>query len=94
MLDPDDVNVRAATFGRIVEDFLSSPVGSFLYEKAQRDRDRALNELKTVDAAKCDDVRAIQLKVRVADCILTWLSEAILNGRSALDQLKEEDHFG
>lgn len=94
MLDPEDVNVRAATFGRIVEDFQSSPVGSYLIERAERESLQATEALKKVDASKMDDVRAIQLKARVADSIIIWLAEAILVGHSALEQLKEEENGG
>lgn len=94
MLDPDDINVRAATFGRIVEDFKCSPVGSYMVERAERESLQAKESLKNVDASKSDDVRALQLKARVADRVIEWLEEAILVGHSALEQLKEEEYGG
>lgn len=94
MLDPDDINVRAATFGRIVEDFTSSPVGSYLIERAARQSLQATEELKKVDAANADEVRSLQLKARVADNVIEWLEDAIRSGHSALEQLKEEEYGG
>ena len=92
MLNPEDINVRAATFGRMVEDFKSSPIGAYLVEKAERQSLAATEELKKVNAANSDDVRELQLKARVADSIIYWLEEAILKGYSALEQLKEEEY--
>lgn len=94
MLDPDDINVRAATFGRIVEDFKCSPIGSYIIERAERQSMQATEALKKVDASKGDEVRALQLKARVADNLIIWLEEAILVGHSALEQLREEEHGG
>ncbi len=92
MLDPDDINVRAATFGRIVEDFKSSPVGAFLLEKAHRQMIQARSSLVTADASDADLIRRIQLEARVAESIITWIEEAISQGHSALEQLIEEEN--
>lgn len=94
ILDPEDVNVRAATLGRIVEDFKSSPVGSYIVERAIRQGMAASEKLKHVDAANVDQVRTLQLEARVADSIITWLEEAIRVGHSALDQLREDEYAG
>lgn len=89
-LNPDDVNVRAATFGRIVEDFKSSPVGRYLIDRAEIQLSKSLDGLKDVDASDEGAVRKLQLDARVAYTIIEWLGNAIFEGRSALDQLRED----
>lgn len=94
MLNPDDINVRAATFGRMVEDFKSGPVGAFLMERAYQQVAEAKQLLVNADASDADTIRKIQLEARVGEAFITWIEEAIALGRSALEQLIEEENSG
>lgn len=89
-LDPEDPKVRWATFGKQVEFFLQSDIGSYLVKRAKQEGDEALEELKKVDAFDGNKVSTLQLKARVADAVIVWLGDAIAAGESATEQLKQE----
>lgn len=93
-LDLQDPKVQWATFGKQVEYFLQSDVGSYLVKRAKQEGDEALEELKKVDAFDGNKVAACQLKARVADAVIVWLGDAIAAGESATEQLKQESHDG
>ena len=93
-LDPEDPKVRWAMFGKQVEYFLQSDVGSYLVKRAKEQGDEALEELKNVDAFDGNKVALSQLKARVADAVIVWLGDAIAAGESATEQLKQEGHDG
>lgn len=88
-LDPEDPKVRWAMFGKQVELFLQSDVGSYLVKRAKAECDEAVEQLKQVDAFDGKAVATIQLKARVADAVIVWLGDAIAAGESAIEQLKE-----
>lgn len=90
MLDPDDPKVRSATFGKQVEFFLQTDIGSYLVQRAKHESDEALEDLKNVDAFDGKAVAALQLKARVADAVIVWLGDAIAAGESAVEQIKSE----
>lgn len=90
MLDPDDPNVRQATLGRIVEDFLATPVGAYIEDKARREEIEALEALRTVDAEDPKLVRQFQNQALVAGKIIEWLATAIHEGEMSLQTLKDE----
>lgn len=90
-LDPEDPKVRWATFGKQVEYFLQSDVGSYLVKRAKQECDEAVEKLKDVDAFDGKAVAALQLKARVADAVIVWLGDAIAAGESAIEQLKAGD---
>jgi hypothetical protein len=88
-LDPSDPTVRAATFGRQVEMFLASDIGVYLVKRADEQGESAVKELISVDPTATETIRAIQNRVKVADCILSWLREAIETGAQAAEDLRE-----
>ncbi|HEV2390090.1 MAG TPA: hypothetical protein VGS04_05125 [Nitrososphaerales archaeon] len=77
-------------FGKQVEFFLKSDIGSYLVKRADKERAEALEELVTVDASDHAKVSAIQLRARVAGSVIDWLAEAIRDGESATEMLKED----
>jgi Na+/glutamate symporter len=91
VLDPADPRIEWATFGRVVEDFIKSPVGEFLVKKAQEQSDKAVEKLKTVSPEDPTAIRAIQTDIQVAESIIQWLCEAIHEGQMALEHLKEDN---
>lgn len=90
ILDPDDPNVRAATFGKIVEDFFAGPIGEYLIEQAERDLEEATQALKIVDAEDPKLIRKFQNDAHVASKILQWIADAVLKGHMAITNLQED----
>lgn len=90
MLDPDDPNVRQATLGTIIENFLATPVGAYLEAKARNEEVEALEALRTVDAEDPKEVRKFQNQALVAGKIIEWLAIAIHEGEMSLQTLKDE----
>lgn len=94
-LDPNNVNVKDAVFGKEVEDFLHSPIGDFLIQHAEREGESALAMLKKIDAAKTEEIRKLQNIVQRAENFVVWLGDAVTAGHQAirvLDGEEEEDH--
>lgn len=82
--------MRWATFGKQVEHFLQTDIGSYMVKRAKSESDAALEQLKDVDPFDAPKVAACQFKVKVADAVITWLGDAIAAGESAVEQLKSE----
>jgi Tfp pilus assembly pilus retraction ATPase PilT len=89
-LDPQDPTVRAAMFGKQVEQFLSSDIGQYLVERANEQAEAAIKELLVVDPTATELIRATQNRVKVSDSILSWLRDAIQMGEQAQAQLREQ----
>lgn len=90
MLDPQDPNVQSATFGRMVEDFFSSPIGEYFIEQAEKELEVAVEALKIVDAEDPKLIRKYQNDAHVASKLLAWIADAILKGHMAITNLQEE----
>ena len=90
MLNPDDPVVRTATFGQIVQNFVSGPIGVYIQERAQEEELDSVKQLITVDAEDHRTIRKLQTKAQVAGKIIEWLMDAIQAGEQALETLKEE----
>jgi len=90
VLDPNDPVVEWAKFGVQVEDFINSPVGQFLVDKARAQINDALEKLQVADPEDPKIIRALQNQACVAESIMQWLGEAIREGQGALNALREE----
>lgn len=90
MLSEDDPTVRAAVFGKQIEHFLQSDIGSYMLHCATNQRSAALDRLARVDAAKADDIRAIQLELKVAEKFIDWLGDAVAAGLQATQHIQED----
>jgi len=89
-LNPDSEDVQVAVFGAQVEQFLDSDVGKYLTQKAQEDANAALGALAIVDPEDAKRIRALQNDVKIADLVISWLSEAIVRGDVAQQKLRED----
>ncbi len=89
-LNPEDPTVRWAAFGRQVELFLDSDIGKYLVKKAQAQSAQAMEELVVADPNDPKLIASIQNRIKVADSIIEWLGDAIAEGHSAIQILKEE----
>lgn len=94
MLDPSDPRVEWATFGRIVEDFIAGPIGSYLVDKAKAQSSEAVEKLKVASPEAPGLIRQLQADIQVADSIIRWLGEAVHAGQVALTHLEEENDGG
>lgn len=90
MIEPNDPRWDWASFGRVVEDFLSGPIGSYLVRKADQQSVEAVAKLKIVSAEDSVTIRALQAEIQVADSVMQWLADAVHEGQMALEHLKEE----
>ena len=80
--------IRAqVAFGMDVEAFMQSQIGRYLQEKANADRDAAMEALIDVDADDPSAVRKLQMDARCATNVLLWLGEAVSEGQNAALQL-------
>ena len=82
---------KMAVLGVETEKFLLTSVGKYLLERAEIDREKAINEFKTVDVANTAEVRRIQTDLDTPDRIVKWLSDAIDSGRAAYDALRNQE---
>lgn len=89
-LNPNDPTVETAIFGESVRQFLRTPIGEYLMSRAKDQAEDALSLLAEADPEDPKKIRDLQNKIRVADSITDWLSEAIRMGDQALQQLREE----
>ena len=78
---------RVIGFGFDVEAFLRTDIGVYLCERAESQRQGALEQLATVDAADEKKIRALQQQIAVVDSWQQWLAEAVNEGTSAQSQL-------
>lgn len=92
-LDSDSPTVKAAVFGQQVSDFVDSPVGKYLIEKADEERDKALNALKNVASWRRKRIQSLQNDIWRAESVQHWLLEAIFTGKAALQKLESDEEF-
>lgn len=87
-LDPSDPTVEAAVFGKEVEHFLTSNIGSYLLQCAMDEKEDAVNALMKTSAADTEAIRQIQLKIAVCQKITKWLANAVNSGIQAAQYLE------
>lgn len=89
-LDPEDPKVRWATFGKQVEDFLTSDIGDYLLKCAERKEREAMEALKVVLPWRRRRIQQLQNEIRLASDVERWLGDAIAAGHAAMEQIKED----
>ena len=80
-----------AQFGRVVELFWGSQLGSYLQTRARECYTTAIQDLKDCDPTDSKAVMKAQNAARVADQFESWLTEAVIDGAKALELLDAED---
>ena len=81
--------IRRATFGKQIEQFMSSDIGRYLTARADDDIVNAFNELKKCDPRDGKTVEKWQNQVYRAESFSTWLSEGVQDGLNAIEILEE-----
>ncbi len=93
---PTDLNqqgkeiLQKIDFGFQVEAFIQGEIGQYLIKRAEDAVADAVEELKVADPANPDGIRAIQMRIQVAERIQYWLAEAIQAGHAAQDELIDQ----
>ena len=78
-------NENIARFGVHVEQFIASPIGQYLLNRAEAEREKAINDMKTVSPTDYQAVTKVQNALRIPDLVTMWLMEAIQGGYIAQD---------
>ena len=86
-----DEAFEVAKFGIEVERFLSTPIGKYLVERAEREGDEAIKAMKQVDPSNESEVRKVQDGLTIPDKVVSWLAEAIGEGHACEYQLHESE---
>lgn len=89
MIDPESDEMRLAVFGRQVEMFLESDVGTYIVQCADTEIDAATEKLKDVNPEDPKAIRDLQFKIRVAQSVVGWLGDAIRSGAQAKEVIQE-----
>lgn len=83
--------LQQVELGLDVQQFLRSPVGKYLLQKADDERTDALAELVEANPEDSEGIRALQSTIKRADSIQFWLIEAVQAGKNAEAQLDPRD---
>lgn len=79
----------AASFGIEVESFLNSAIGRFLFDRAEKQRMKAIEAFKASTLTEADEVRKLQNDLVIPDLIILWLRGAIQEGFAAVERINE-----
>lgn len=90
-IDPKDPVVRQASFGAVVDSFIRSDIGVYLIQRAEKEVETAVEELKRVDAKDGKAIEKIQNRIWRAESIQQYLGDAIMAGAEALKILDGEE---
>lgn len=74
-----------------VERFTNSPIGKYLTALAEIDRNKAIEEMKTIDPADQAAVRRVQNNLCVPDRVIKWLTDAIQSGYAVEEALRASE---
>lgn len=70
-------------FGLDVQAFMQSDMGKYLTDRANNDREAALEALKSADAEDPKAIRKLQNNAICAENFLLWMGEAVAEGMNA-----------
>jgi len=79
-----------AIVGRDAEDFVTSDIGKYIIGCAEQEAEEATDQLKRVYPWRTRKITELQNKIWRAESIQSWLSELIIKGRQAQQQLEED----
>ncbi|WP_286237984.1 hypothetical protein [Neptuniibacter halophilus] len=78
-----------AKLGVEVETFLSSNVGRYITGRAKAELEEIQHEMLSMPAWREQSVKELQIKAKGLQQLMTWLDEAINNGRQSEQSLHE-----
>lgn len=77
-----------AIIGKDAEEFLNTDLGRYMIARAEEEEREALHELATVWAWRRRRIEQLQAKLWRARSFKGWITEMIVSGRQALQQLE------
>lgn len=90
-LDPSDPVVNSAVFGKQVEAFLTSDLGTYLVRKSEEEEALASERLIVgAHTMSIKDILAEQATITRARTFRDWLAYAVQDGLQALEMLESE----
>ena len=90
-ISADELELRKRiAFGFDVENFLTTPIGKYLAQRAENERVALLEQLTTIDHNKADHIHRIQTRIAILDHWQEGLADAVTDGYSAQQQLIEQ----
>ena len=89
--DPNDPLLETAVFGKEVENFLQTNIGRYIVERAEKQAEQAMEELKRVAWWRGRRIKQLQNRIAVAESVQQWLADAIMDGLSATRSLESND---
>jgi hypothetical protein len=91
-LDPADPVVNAAVFGKQVEDFIRSDIGTYLIKKCTGEENEAVERLvERAHVMSHEEVLAEQSIIARSRGFRDWLGYAVQDGLQALTMLEGEE---
>ena len=90
-LDPEDLMVQTAIFGREVEAFLGGKIGTYLVKRSENEIQKAFQELKNVSVWRIWKVRELQNQIWRAESFQVWLADAVIAGENSVKVLEDEN---
>jgi len=82
--------MEQAAIGEAADEFMRSGLGEYLIKRATDEADSAMMELVDVDPTSPAKVAELQFRIKVATTAISWLNEAVAEGRNALRQIHDE----
>ena len=79
-----------AIIGRDAEDFANSDIGRYVIGCAEQEASEAMAQLKNIYPWRRRKITELQNKIWRAESMQTWISELIIKGRQAQQQLEED----
>ena len=79
-----------AIIGRDAEDFVNSDIGRYVIGCAEQEANEAMAQLKNIYPWRRRKITELQNKIWRAESMQTWISELIIKGRQAQQQLEED----
>lgn len=90
-LDPSDPVVNSAVFGKQVEAFLTSDLGTYLIRRAELEEREAVERLiVSAHTMAIKDILREQAIIDRARTFRDWLGWAVQDGLQALEMLEQE----
>lgn len=86
----EDPLLESAVFGAEVERFLDEDrIGRMIVARAKEEMEAAQHELVSIDPEDTKAIRAAQFKYQVADRVIGWLRDVIVEGEVARKVVEE-----